>query len=92
MRKYRSRGTGPSYAMQWDGTSFGATRIIDWIRSSGGSAVYQCSNPDRCAENNGDLMHTIVLNDGKIVGLRDWVVRDATGGFYPCKPDVFDKT
>ena len=32
------------------------------------------------------------LEGGHWVDLGDWVIRGVNGEFYPCKPDIFDKT
>jgi hypothetical protein len=86
-------------AAQWDGTADGATRIIDWILGHGSTASYICSNPDRCAEHDGDTPHSISIRtlEGTMrADLDDWVIREPfpTGDrqFYPCKPDIFAKT
>ncbi|MGW4270820.1 hypothetical protein ACWEGQ_00280 [Streptomyces seoulensis] len=63
MPRYRKRPVEIE-AVQWDGTDDGATRIIDWILSSGATASYTCSNPDRCSESDGDTVpHPIAETD-----------------------------
>jgi hypothetical protein len=82
-------------AAQWDGTAEGATRIIDWILSHGSTATYTCSNPDRCAEHNGDTPHSISIRtlEGTMrADLSDWIVRSVQGEFDLCKPDIFAAT
>jgi hypothetical protein len=82
-------------AMKWDGTAAGATRIIDWILSSGATASYTCSDPDRCAKNDGDTPHWIsikTLEGTMLANLGDWIIRGVQGEFYPCKPDIFEAT
>lgn len=32
------------------------------------------------------------LEDGGIVCPGDWIINDAKGEFYPCKPDIFKET
>lgn len=93
-QKYRKKPVEID-AMQWDGTADGATPIIDWIISSGETATYTCSSPDRCAENDGDTPHSISIRtlEGTMrAGLGDWVIRGVKGEFYPCKPDIFAAT
>ena len=80
-------------AMQWDGTAEGATPIIEWVLSNGGTANYVCSDPVLCSENDGDCPHSIVIEtlEGPMrAGLRWWVIRGVVGEFYPCDPDVFE--
>ncbi|TFI30119.1 hypothetical protein [Streptomyces sp. 4R-3d] len=86
-------------AVQWDGTAEGATPIIDWILSSGGTATYRCSNPDRCARNDGDTPHAIqipTLEGDMAASVGDWIIREPFPTndrlFYPCKPDIFAAT
>lgn len=82
-------------AMQWDGTAEGATPVIDWILQNGGTADYRCSDPKRCAVNDGDCPHWIAIRtlEGTMnTSLRDWVIRGVQGEFYPCKPDIFAAT
>lgn len=82
-------------AVQWDGTAEGATRIIDWILSHGSTASYTCSNPDRCAEHDGDTPHSIsirTLEGTMTAGLDDWIIKGVAGEFYPCRDDIFRAT
>ena len=82
-------------AVQWDGTAGGATPIIDWVLGAGGTATYQCSDPERCATHDGDCPHSIAistLEGTATASLRDWVIRGVAGEFYPCKPDIFEAT
>jgi hypothetical protein len=82
-------------AMQWDGTAASATPIIDWILSNGSTATYRCSNPDRCAEHNGDTPHTIsirTLEGDMAATVGDWIIRGVMGEFYPCRGDIFAAT
>jgi hypothetical protein len=84
-------------AMQWDGTAAGATTIIDWVLSNGGSASYICSDTDRCVATRGDCPHWIqVRTPGlltpMLVHLDEWIVRGADGEFFPSKPDFFADT
>jgi len=39
----------------------------------------------------GDLMIRTLEGDMR-VSWGDWVIRGVSGEFYPCKPDIFDKT
>ncbi|CAN5146003.1 hypothetical protein BH11ACT6_BH11ACT6_34760 [soil metagenome] len=82
-------------AMQWDGTADGATTIIAWILANGGNARYECSDPDRCAQHDGDCPHYIAIDtlEGTMrAGLSDFVIEGIAKEFYPCKPDIFVAT
>lgn len=79
-------------AWQWDGTAQGATPIINWILGAGGTAVYECSDPERCVEFNGDCPHYLAIRtlEGTMrASIGDYVIRGLQGEFYPCKPDIF---
>lgn len=82
-------------AMKWDGTSTGATPIINWVLGGGGTASFVCSDPDQCVETDGDTPHRIMIRtlEGTMYAdLGDWVIRGVQGEFYPCKPGIFDQT
>jgi len=94
MPKFRKRPIEID-TMQWDGTADGATQIIDWILANGATATYTCSNPDRCADTDGDTPHSIAIRtlEGTMrADLGDWIIRGVQGEFYPCKPDIFAAT
>lgn len=82
-------------AMQWDGTTEGATPIIDWVLSSGGTATYRCSDPDRCSETDGDTPHSIqirTLEGDMAASIGDWIVKGVAGEFCPVRDDIFRAT
>jgi hypothetical protein len=94
MTRYRKRPVEVD-AMQWDGTAAGASLIIDWVHSGGETATYRCSNPERCAEHNGDTPHSILirtLEGDMTASVGDWIIRGVAGEIYPCKPDIFSAT
>ncbi|GAA1888298.1 hypothetical protein GCM10009837_07680 [Streptomyces durmitorensis] len=94
MARYRKKPVEID-AAQWDGTAEGATPIIDWILNGGSTANYICSNPDRCAEHNGDIPHSIsirTLEGDMTASLGDWIIRGVKGEFYPCRDDIFRAT
>src|SRR5690606_38680753 len=94
MARYRKKPVEID-AVQWDGTADGATRIIDWILASGATATYTCSNPDRCAEHDGDTPHSIAIRtlEGTMsADLGDWIIKGVAGEFYPCRDDIFRAT
>lgn len=94
MARYRKKPVEID-AVQWDGTAEGATSIIDWILSSGHTATFACSDPDRCAATDRDAPHTIqvhTLEGAMTATLGDWIVRGVKGEFYPCRDDIFTAT
>lgn len=87
VRAYRKKPV-EIQAVQWDGTYHGATPIIDWVLSHGGTARYVC-------DENCTLAHYIAIDtlEGRMVaGEGDWIIRGVAGEFYPCKPDIFAVT
>jgi hypothetical protein len=45
------------------------------------------------AYNLGKSILPIETLDGEIIASQgDWIIKDATGEFYPCKPDIFEAT
>ena len=94
IKKYRKKPVTIE-AMQWNGTSQGATPIIQWILDNGGSGCLWCSDPDRCSKTGGDCPHTICIRtlEGDMhASLGDYIIRGVQGEFYPCKPDIFAAT
>lgn len=92
--KYRKRPVVIE-AVQYDGTAARATQIIEWILAHGARANYVCSDPNRCAEADGDTPHAIQVTtlEGQMrADLGDWIIRGVQGEFYPCKPDIFAAT
>jgi hypothetical protein len=82
-------------AVQWDGTAGGATPIIDWVLNGGGTATFACSDPNRCADFDGDTPHSIEIRtlEGTMrADLGDWIIKGVNGEFYPCKPAIFALT
>jgi hypothetical protein len=82
-------------ARQWDGTTEGASAIIEWILRADGTATYRCSDPERCAVNDGDCPHWIqivTLEGAMNASLHDWIIKGVAGEFYPCRDDIFRAT
>ena len=82
-------------AFQWDGTAEAATPLINWMLTNNATASFVCSNPDRCAEYDGDTPHAIVIRtlEGSMAAtVGDWIIRGVQGEFYPCKSDIFAAT
>ncbi|MGI5216278.1 hypothetical protein [Nocardia sp. CA-290969] len=81
-------------ALQWDGTADGATAIIDWIVSNGGTATFRCAINGPCP---GTASGSHVLSIRTLEGTMrarpsDWIIRGVEGEFYPCTNDVHRKT
>ena len=72
-------------AVQFDGSSTSIVAIRKWIS---GKIYAKPSVATR--DRRSMLIHTL---EG-IMEVRpgDWVIKGIEGEFYPCKPDIFDKT
>lgn len=71
-------------AMQWDGTAAGATPIIDWALSSGGTI--------RCHSHPRSYLSVDTLEGAMSASKGDWIICGVENEFYPCKPSVFAAT
>lgn len=73
-------------AIQATGTPESNREIIDWARGS--------STPAWMEDNaEGVSQLTIATLEGSHwVSPGDWIIKGVAGWFYPCKPEIFDKT
>lgn len=74
-------------AMRWMGRAEGATPVVDWILSGGGTARYH--NSTRVL---GEHIAVDTLEGTMRTEPGDWIIRGVQDEFYPCKPDIFDAT
>ncbi len=44
------------------------------------------------AYNNGGQLYVKTLEGDMLVSDKDWLIHGVNGEFYPCKPDIFQKT
>lgn len=74
-------------AMQWDGENHDRIREA-WpdIKISGPHAIPE---DDFCAIKTVLIMEMTGHVGSVDIGVSDWIVRDVTGRFYPCKNEVF---
>ena len=55
--------------------------------------TYNFINCNRVAEFNSDGFPVLIiqtLEGDMTASLGDWVIKGVNGGFYPCKPDIFE--
>ena len=74
-------------AMQYDGDN--GEEIIDWAKA--------VSDPHDCMihylkGHNASWFKIKTLEGEMEVSPNDWVICGVQGEFYPCKPDIFEKT
>ncbi len=70
--------------------------IIDWTRGSETPASMDTfiGIDDDGAENHHEkpMLSITTLEGAHWVTPGDWVIKGVNGEFYPCKPDIFEKT
>lgn len=71
-----------------------AAAILDWLNASGVQGVdYEAVREGTWAIDPEDGALLIGTLEGTMrVSSRDYVIRGVQGEFYPCKPDIFEKT
>lgn len=88
-------------AMRWIGTRESASSIVDWAATGQDRYVYPVKYaPAQDAYNDGEK--ACDANPAKLVidtleGLMtasagDFIIKGVNGEFYPCKPDIFEKS
>ena len=79
-------------AVQWDGTSGGANTVIDWINGNEGCARYRCAPGGCTGTEEGHRVAIETLEGTMSADAGDFIIRGVQGEFYPCKPEIFEKT
>lgn len=73
-------------ARQYDGTPASARELINWTRNS----------KTRCyMDVNGEGERQLSINtlEGALwVSVGDWIIKGVANEFYPCKPDIFERS
>jgi len=91
MAKYRKNPIVVE-AYQWFQVSEfieGHSRDVDYYRSPSIDGQEKCKHCDVIMHDHGWID---TLEGGHIVCPGDWIIKGIVGEFYPCKPDVFEKT
>lgn len=75
-------------AVQWDGKNF--DEVMNFMKEDHGHKL-NYENTEELAYKTGEL--TIRTLEGNMTAsTNDWIIRGVNGEFYPCKPDIFNKT
>lgn len=74
-------------AMQWDGTAHSTLMIQFFI----GQELELKPNPKGTVTDRFFLMIPTLESPHEASG-GDWIIKGVNGEFYPCKPDIFEKT
>jgi len=72
-------------AVQFDGTPGGAVAVFEQFDVPGGKFL-----PEADLRTGTLLIPTLEGDHTARAG--DWIIRGVAGEFYPCKPDIFEKT
>lgn len=65
-------------------TELGNNRVMNWLAQQG-------ANVKDWLFFDGEI--TIATLEGKMkISDGDWIIKGVAGEFYPCKPDIFEKT
>jgi hypothetical protein len=79
-------------AMQWDGTDTGATPIIDWILTSGGTAKFYCSHDMGCPGTHEGHTISIRQDHGHMYAYPGWWIIREGNRFHTLRADHFAET
>jgi len=91
MGKYRKKPVVID-AVRYDSSNF--DEICDFM----GTTPIPKHNPDFGIDENGNTNEPylgvyIKTLEGKMLAtIGDWIIKGVNGEFYPCKPDIFEKT
>lgn len=77
-------------AIQATGTAESNREIIDWTRNTV-TPAYMDKRPDAGGRDIACLSIN-TLEGAHWVSPGDWIIKGVNGEFYPCKPDIFEKT
>jgi hypothetical protein len=72
-------------AMQWNGDNGSA--VYDWMLVNDEKAFLRKIDDER-----GHSLAIDTLEGVMRANKNDWIIRGVNGEFYPCKPDIFEKT
>lgn len=89
MAKYRKRPVVIEAMQFTDAASFAA--IWDWACPSNDTL----QSPIHCTNDNENDPGSLVIDtlEGRMIANPgDWIIKGVAGEFYPCKPDIFEKS
>jgi hypothetical protein len=81
MEKYRKKPVVIE-AVQFDGTKDNAEKIKEWTNAT----IH--TSQDRSINN----LYISTLEGVMTASTGDYIIKGVNGEFYPCKPDIFEKT
>lgn len=75
-------------AVQWNGRNF--DQCMRFMGDNGGHKLAY-EDAEEGAYKTGNL-YIRTLEGVMTANVNDWIIKGVNGEFYPCKPDIFDKT
>jgi len=87
MAKYRKKPVEVE-ARQLEGNRASMHLILGWILSEGAEAWIE----DNYESQGPDFICIETLEGTMKAGTGDYIIQGVNGEFYPCKPDIFEKT
>lgn len=75
-------------ARQWTGDNF--DELFMWGSPNGGLLHAKIVMAD-CGQDPQKL-YIVTLEGDMLATIGDWIIQGVNGEFYPCKPDIFEKT
>lgn len=69
--------------------------VIEAVQFTGGNTEECCrfigrTNTSSCTP--GESIGIYTLEGAMLASPGDWIIKGVNGEFYPCKPDIFEKT
>lgn len=87
MSKYRKKPVVIE-AVKWNGDNL--KEIIDFTGLHPSANKWTWEEYEQVVKQDGLKIFTL---EGKMnADIGDWIIRGVNGEFYPCKPDIFEKT
>ncbi len=87
--KYKKK-PGVIDAIQWDGLNF---KEIEQFTGNGIALLEEIRKPNPDAKIPGQYSLCIHTLEGVMEArIGDYIIRGVNGEYYPCKPDIFEKT
>ncbi len=65
--------------------------VVQWVQGNEEN-VKSFMNMEFVTEYNGDLLVIETLEGTMRADQGDYIIKGVNGEFYPCKPDIFEKT
>ena len=80
-------------AIQWKNSSGNFSEILEW---SGGKVTTASPLIWEQTLGAGNVpqfcLEVKTLEGAMLANLNDWIIKGVNGEFYPCKPEIFEKT